>query len=334
MAHTGGVLHGHVLVVAFGGWTDGGEAATAAARYLLESGTPNRVVNLDAEQFLDYQVARPTVERDIDGIRRVKFPTLDIIELEEPLGSTTVDKLSVLTGLEPSRNWIAFIGDVIEAAEALSVDSIVFLGAMLADIPHTRPVNTVVTSEDSELQHSLGVTGSDYEGPIGVFTAIGEAARELGIPSLSIWGSVPHYAHNAPSPKVTAALLAKLAEYTQISIHFAELESAAKAWEQTVDAMVNDDDDMNEYVSQLESARDTVESPEATGDAIAKEFEDYLRGADEPEDAGEGDQQESGTSNADDADTAEPPERPAGNNDSDSDGTGTDHPDQDTPPHV
>lgn len=284
MAHTGGTLRGHVLVVTFGGWTDGGEAATAVSRYLLDAGIPERVVNLDAQQFLDYQIARPVVERDQDGQRRVKFPTLDIVQLSEPLGSTQISNLSVLTGVEPSRNWIAFIGDVLEAAEALSVDYIVFIGAMLADIPHTRPVSVLMASEDKQLQHDLEITASDYEGPIGVFTAIEEAAREIGIPSLSIWGSVPHYAHNAPSPKVTLALLTKLVAITGITVDIEELQVEAKTWEQNVNLMVTDNDEMTDYITQLESARDTVESPEASGDAIAKEFEEYLRSTDDDAD--------------------------------------------------
>ena len=157
------------------------------------------------------------------------------------------------------------------------ITGVVFLGAMLADVPHTRPISVFVSSENEQLRHELSVEKSSYEGPVGILSVLGEAAEKAGIPTVSIWASVPHYVHNAPSPKATLAIIDKLEELIDVVIPRGELVDESAAWESGIDVLASEDEDMATYIAQLEQARDTVDSPEASGEAIAQEFEKYLR---------------------------------------------------------
>jgi predicted ATP-grasp superfamily ATP-dependent carboligase len=154
---------------------------------------------------------------------------------------------------------------------------IVFLGAMLADVPHTRPISVFVGSDNAAVQDFWELEASTYEGPVGILSVLGLAAEKAGIPTLAIWASVPHYVHNSPSPKATLALLDRLEEFVDVVVDRGSLVADASAWEDGIDALAEDDEDMAAYIKQLEQARDTVDSPEASGDAIAEEFERYLR---------------------------------------------------------
>jgi predicted ATP-grasp superfamily ATP-dependent carboligase len=183
----------------------------------------------------------------------------------------------LLTGTEPSRGWKTFAGEILDVIENNAIGGILFLGAMLADVPHTRPISTFVSSENEQLRAALSIERSSYEGPVGILSVLADAAEKRGIPTVSIWASVPHYVHNAPSPKATLALIEKLEEITDLVIPRGDLVDEAAAWESGIDALASDDDDMSTYIEQLEQARDTVDSPEASGDAIAEEFERYLR---------------------------------------------------------
>jgi predicted ATP-grasp superfamily ATP-dependent carboligase len=185
--------------------------------------------------------------------------------------------LFVLLGTEPSRSWRGFVAEIVDAALVADVEGIVMLGAMLADVPHTRPISTFASSEDAEVRADLDLEKSTYEGPVGILSILSDAAARVGIPSISIWASVPHYVHNAPSPKATLALLERLEGVLDIHVPRRELESEASAWESGIDALANEDEDMAAYIEQLEKARDTVDSPEASGEAIAREFERYLK---------------------------------------------------------
>ena len=148
---------------------------------------------------------------------------------------------------------------------------------MLADVPHTRPITVFASSENSEVRDRFDLERSSYEGPVGIISVLADAAERSGIPTISIWASVPHYVHNAPSPKATLALIERLEDFIELRVDRGSLAEDSKAWESGIDALASDDDDMAAYIQQLEQARDTVDSPEASGDAIAEEFERYLR---------------------------------------------------------
>ncbi len=185
--------------------------------------------------------------------------------------------MHVMLGTEPSRGWKLFTSEILDVVEAQGIDGIVFLGAMLADVPHSRPISVFVSSENHEVRGQLDIERSTYEGPVGILSVLGDAAEKAGIPTISIWASVPHYVHNAPSPKATLAIVEKLEEIIDVVIPRGDLIEESAAWESGIDALAGDDDDMASYIEQLEQARDTVDSPEASGEAIAQEFERYLR---------------------------------------------------------
>jgi hypothetical protein len=288
---------GRLLVVAFEGWNDAGEAASGAVRMLKELLDLAPIAEVDPEDYFDYQFNRPSVEADDDGNRRLIWPGVTIYGprvAPESLELGAVDPIAglgenaqnvfLLLGTEPSRGWKTFTREVLDVLEGHEISSIVFLGAMLADVPHSRPISVFTSSENAAVRAQLRLERSGYEGPVGILSVLADAAEKVGISSMSIWASVPHYVHNAPSPKATLAIIDKLEEIIDVVIPRGELVSEAAAWESGIDALAGDDDDMASYIEQLEQARDTVDSPEASGDAIAEEFEKYLRrGGDRPD---------------------------------------------------
>ena len=293
--------NGRLLVVAFEGWNDAGDAASNAVRTLRDQLDLVPLTEVDPEDYFDYQFNRPTAALDDDGNRRIVWPTVAMYGPVSPLEAHTAglatdadidvtgdngNNVYLLVGTEPSRGWKTFTTEILETIEANEITSVIFLGAMLADVPHTRPISVFVSSENAGVREELSVERSTYEGPVGILSVLSAAAENAGIPTLSIWASVPHYVHNAPSPKATLALIDKLEEIVDVVIPRGDLVDEAAAWESGIDALASDDDDMSTYIEQLEQARDTVDSPEASGEAIAQEFEKYLRREDGKPDSG------------------------------------------------
>ena len=267
-----GFSEGSILVVAFEGWNDAGESASCTARALRDQLGLELLVELDPEDYFDYQFNRPTVSVDDDGQRMLTWPSVCLY------GPTDgAPGIYVLLGVEPSRAWKTFAEEVMDAVEDAGITGIVFLGSMLADVPHTRPIAVSVSSDNAELRREFDLERSTYEGPVGILSILAVAAEDLGIPSVSVWASVPHYVHNAPAPKATLALVERLEEFVPITLDRGTLVEESVAWESGIDALAGEDDDMAAYIAQLEQARDTVDSPEASGEAIAQEFERYLR---------------------------------------------------------
>ncbi|TFD51579.1 PAC2 family protein [Cryobacterium frigoriphilum] len=291
MTDGNGFLGGRLLVVAFEGWNDAGEAATGAVRTLKELLDVTQVAEVDPEVYFDYQFNRPTVSTNEDGQRRLEWPgaimygpsvpTVAGAPLAEDaqlhVSGSNAGNIYLLLGTEPSRSWKSFASEILDAALAADVTGIVFLGAMLADVPHTRPISIFVSSDNPAVRSELQIERSTYEGPVGILSVLSDLAEQLGIPTVSIWASVPHYVHNAPSPKAMLALIDKLEEIIDVVIPRGTLVTEAAEWQTGIDALAAEDDDMAAYINQLEQARDTVDSPEASGEAIAHEFEKYLR---------------------------------------------------------
>ncbi len=290
-----GIFTGRMLVVAFEGWNDAGEAASGAVTTLKDLLELSPIAEIDSEKYFDYQFNRPTVSVDEDGNRLLTWPTVATYgpaalatdrdsrgEGGEHDGASHAvgdnsSNIYLLLGTEPSRNWRSFTDEIMATIRESRITGIVFLGAMLADVPHTRPISVFVGSENEEVRAALGVERSSYEGPVGILSVLGDAAEKAGIPTVSIWASVPHYVHNAPSPKATLAIIDKLEEIIDIVIPRGELVDESAAWENGIDVLAGEDEEMATYIAQLEQARDTVDSPEASGEAIAQEFERYLR---------------------------------------------------------
>ncbi|MGB7448279.1 MAG: PAC2 family protein [Ornithinimicrobium sp.] len=267
-----------IVVAAFEGWNDAGECATGVIEHLASIWEGQLVAKMDPEEYYDFQVNRPKVSV-VNGERTLEWPTSKVILVQDtPLGC---DLLLVL-GIEPSIRWRSYSAEILAFAVQHGARTLITLGGLLADVPHTRPIPVGVTSEDAELR-SLGedIERSSYEGPSGIVGVLHDQARQADLPSMSFWAAVPHYAGGAPSPKASLALLGRLEEVLGCVIDDGELIEQARAWERGVDELASTDEEVAEYVQSLEQAQDTADLPEASGDAIAKEFERYLRRRDD-----------------------------------------------------
>ncbi len=278
------------MVVAFEGWTDAGDAASGAVRRLIDACELEAFDEIEPDDFVDFAMHRPVVRTLEDGTRALQWPSAIAYAPTRPssrealaedagldVSSGNEGEIYALVGAEPSRNWTAYAAEFLEIVRGCEIDAIVFVGAMLADVPHTRPISTSITSDSRELQSRLGVLQSEYEGPTGIMTVLSLAAQEAGIRTASLWASVPHYVHNAPAPKAVIALVDQLSEMVDVTIPLGDLVEQSGEWERGIDELTERDDDMRAYIGKLEEQRDAVESPEASGEAIAHEFERFLR---------------------------------------------------------
>jgi len=261
------------MLAAFEGWNDAGGAASQALVHLREVWGAEQIDELDPEEYHDFQVNRPTVSSE-DGQRVITWPSTSISAASLPGSGGTV---VLVQGIEPSMRWRRFCAEVLDAAERLGVTTVVTLGALLADVPHTRPIPVTATSDDRALQEALNLDASTYEGPTGIVGVLQHEAIHRGLRGLSVWAAVPHYVAHPPSPKATAALLVRIEELLGEAIPLRDLPEDAQAWQRGVDELAAEDAEIAEYVAQLEEAKDTADLPEATGEAIAREFERYLR---------------------------------------------------------
>ncbi|MGL4173303.1 MAG: PAC2 family protein [Actinomycetota bacterium] len=263
-----------VMIAAFEGWNDAGEAASSVVNHLARQWDAEPFAALDPEEYYDFQVNRPTVGRDKMGTRRVTWPTTRLLRAR--IESSGRDVLLV-DGIEPSIRWRSYVIELLESADRLGVTGLVTIGALLADVPHTRPIPVSCTSEHPTMLAQQGIERSTYEGPTGIVGVLADAAHQAQLPAVSMWAAVPHYAGASPSPKAMVALLRRLEDLLGTAMPLADLVDQSYAWERGVDELADGDVEVAEYVRALEQAKDTTELPEASGEAIAKEFEQYLR---------------------------------------------------------
>ena len=270
-----------VMLAAFEGWNDAGEAASDALRYLNKLWGGKKVGSIDADEYYDFQFTRPTIRRTAAGERKIKWPSTRIFKASVP--DSNVDVIFV-QGTEPSYKWRAYTAELLVHAEALHVDYVILVGALLADVPHSRPIPVSTSTDDAALRERMDLEASQYEGPVGIVGVLGEVALLAGLPTVSLWAAVPHYVAQAPSPKAQLALLHRVEELLQVPLDTTELVEEADAWERGVDELATEDPEIAAYVRQLEEAKDTADLPEASGESIAREFERYLkrRGKDKP----------------------------------------------------
>ena len=277
-----GPLHDAVLVAAFEGWNDAGDAATGAVEHLEDVWRARAVVEVDPDDFYDFQVNRPTVSLVDGATRRISWPTTRFSVCRPPGASRDV---VLVRGLEPNMRWRGFCEELLAVSRQLGVQTVVTLGALLADNPHTRPVPVNGSSSDPGTARALGLERSRYEGPTGIVGVFQDACATDGIPALSFWAAVPHYVSSPPCPKATVALLRRVEDLLDIPVPLVDLPERARQWERSVDELAAEDGDIAEYIAALEEREPETDLPEASGEAIAKEFERYLRrGGDEAPD--------------------------------------------------
>lgn len=266
-------LRDPLVVAAFSGWSDAGSAASAAVEHLAEAYQAELAFELDPDDFYDYQVNRPDVRIDDEGERVLTWPTTRIKTAQLADGRDLV----LVEGIEPNLRWRQFGGLITSALRSAAPSRVFVLGALLADTPHTRPVPITCTTRDPDLMETYGIGESTYEGPTGIVGVMADLLARAGLPTVSVWAALPHYVSHPPCPKATLAILSQLERLLDVPLDFGELPELARAWERGVNELAADDSDVAEYVTQLEEQTDAADLPEASGDAIAAEFERYLR---------------------------------------------------------
>ena len=263
-----------VMIAAFEGWNDAGEAASSTIAHLREVWQAELLTELDPEEYYDYQVNRPHISLDDSGVRQLEWPATRVFIARMPLFPRDV---VLIQGIEPNMRWQQFTRELLGLAAELDVTMLITLGALLSDSPHTRPVPVTGSTSDARLAADLGMEPSSYEGPTGIVGVLQEACERFGLPAVSLWAAIPHYVGQPPCPKGTLALVRKVEDVLDVPVPLGDLVEEARAWEIGVDELAEDDEEVADYVRQLEQARDTTELPEASGEAIAREFERYLR---------------------------------------------------------
>lgn len=264
-------------LIAFEGWNDAGDAASLALAYLAQTWKAKRFAVIDSEEFYDFTSTRPHVRLTEGMSRAIDWPEVELLAAEVP---GTDRDLIFVRGVEPQLRWRTFCAAVLEALAAFDVQLVVTLGALLADVPHSRPVHVSGSADDTELAARIGVVGSSYEGPTGIIGVLQHAVTDAGIPAASFWAAVPHYVQQVPSPKAALALVERSAVILGARVNPLELRVAADEYERQVSERVADDEDAAAYVAQLEAADDseTAQStlPSDPG-RLAEEIEQFLR---------------------------------------------------------
>ena len=263
-----------IVVAAFEGWNDAAEAATGVVAHLAEVWDARVVAAVDPEDFYDYQVNRPLLGTDDDGMRSLTWPGTQVLVASPPGGDRDV---ILLRGLEPSMRWRQFTAEVLATLDDLGAEMVVTLGALLAEMPHTRPIQVSGTATELDLEDRLKLEPSTYEGPTGIVGVLLDACARLDVAAVSFWAAVPHYIPQPPCPKATMALIGHLEDLLGTRIPLGDLPEDSRAWERGVAELAEEDEDIAEYVKMLEENQDTAELPEASGEAIAREFERYLK---------------------------------------------------------
>jgi predicted ATP-grasp superfamily ATP-dependent carboligase len=271
-------LRAPAMICAFEGWNDAGEAASSAVSFFASSLDARRFARIDSEEFYDFQANRPCVRLGEDERREIRWPSVEIFEAPAPRAPRD---LVLVQGVEPSMRWRGFSSHIVDLAEALGVQVVVSLGALLGDVPHTRPVAMTGHASDRGLMERVGIQPSSYEGPTGIVGVLHAACADAGLPSVSLWAAVPHYVAAATNPKAALALVRRVEGLIGVSVDVSELESAAADYERQVALAVQSDPDIQAFVERLEQAVES-EAPGAaedvpSGDMLAREFQRFLR---------------------------------------------------------
>jgi predicted ATP-grasp superfamily ATP-dependent carboligase len=265
-----------VLVAAFEGWNDAGEAATTALGFLAAALDAETFAHIDPEEFYDFQQTRPTV-RLADGAQRVvDWPTVEFQAVRLP----EADRDFILVrGIEPNLRWRTFASEVLDVTRACEAETVVTLGALLADVPHTRPVQVVGSAGDPALADKLGLATSRYEGPTGILGVLADAAQGADIDTISLWAALPHYVQATPNPRAALALVERLGTLLSLPVDTSSLVEATEAFDATVADIVADDPELVGYVERLEADHDQESSSleNLPPDELVAEVERYLR---------------------------------------------------------
>src|SRR3989440_5755116 len=271
-------LRAPALICAFKGWNDAADAASTSITFVGGALGAQRFATIDPEEFYDFQATRPRIKLVEGQTRQIVWPEVELYEARVPRAPRD---LILLAGSEPSFRWRAFSKLIVEVAEAIGVQLVVTLGALLADVPHTRPVSVTGLASDPALVARLGLASSSYEGPTGIVGILHSAFQDAGVPSASLWAAVPHYIAAAPNPKAALTLVRKLEGLVGVAVNASDLESAAGDYERQVNLAVQSDPDVQAFVERLEQAAGDGPGAEPdslpSGDSIARDLQRFLR---------------------------------------------------------
>ena len=268
------VLTDPVVIAAFEGWNDAGDAASTAARYLAERWEAELVAEIDPEEFMDFSVTRPQVHLDDDGHREIVWPTTEV--LVAPIPGADGHAVFVL-GQEPQLRWRTYCSEIVGLAEELGAGTLITFGALLAEVPHTRPTSVVGTAYDVDSVGGVELRPSSYEGPTGIVGVLHDAARAAGLRTGSLWATVPSYVPGAPSPKAALALIERATAMLGTWVTTTDLEIASASYERQVSELVDADEETITYVAQLEERHDNEPRELPDAESIAEEVERFLR---------------------------------------------------------
>jgi proteasome assembly chaperone (PAC2) family protein len=273
-------LRGPVLLAAFDGWNDAGEAATTALDAIGDALAAETFATIDPEEFFDFQATRPTV-RLVDGYRRVEWPAIELRAARLPAAD---HDLIVVRGHEPNLRWRTFASEIIQVASSLGVEMLVTVGALLADVPHTRPVQVVSSAGDRDLAERLGLSVSRYEGPTGILGVLGDLASGEGIPTVGLWAALPHYLNLAPNPWGAMALIEELRRLLPMAVDTGPLADQTEAFDAAVADLVEENPELAGYIERLEADTDDEDDDEGSPgladvppEELVAEVERYLR---------------------------------------------------------
>ena len=268
------VLRSPVAIAAFEGWNDAADASTAVVEHLEEIWQASVVAALDPEEFYDFQVNRPTITLTDGEVRKIEWPTTRFAVASPPDAERDI---VLIRGIEPSMRWRTFCDELLEVCHSLDVTRVVLLGALLADVPFTRPLPISGSASDRAVAERYGLALSRYEGPVGIVSVLQDAAQRAELDAMSFWVHVPHYANNPPCPKATLGLLHRIEEVLDLPIPTADLAEESAEWETRLRQAAEQDAELAEYVRELEERSGDEGIQPLTGDEIAQEFERYLR---------------------------------------------------------
>lgn len=268
-------LRDPMLILAFSGWSDASLAASEAADHIISQYKGRVVASIDPNEYYDFQSSRPMISLDSEGERVIGWPTTEALVCNLPNRDVVI-----IRGPEPNFKWGAFAATISALIAIVEPELVIALGALLSDSPHSRPVPVTLSSSDVAVREKYGAERSNYEGPTGIHGVMVQACKLDGLSTISVWAACPHYVANPPNPKATLAILSSLEDILGGPIDLGDLPARAELWERSVNDLAADDLDVAEYISNLESASD-ARDPEPSGDAIAAEFQRYLRRRDQ-----------------------------------------------------
>jgi proteasome assembly chaperone (PAC2) family protein len=264
------------MICAFEGWNDAGDASSYAARYLAERWALRPFADIDPEDYFDFTTTRPQVRLEDGHQREIVWPANELAAGGVP---GTDRDVVILTGTEPQLRWRTFCDQITEVATTLEVDLVITLGALLAEVPHSRPVSVIGTAVDQDLIDRLGLTRSTYEGPTGIVGVLQDACARAELSAASLWAAVPTYVPGAPSPKAALALVQRTCALLDVSVVATDLEIATAAYERQIDELVDEDEETADYVTSLEARFDdgAIDDELTDVSSLVEEVERFLR---------------------------------------------------------